>query len=99
VSPKTIEPHPLSAPGDFYVQNGERTACGVPEHVAPDLIAHTDERFWHCYWKKQPQTEFELEQAFKIFDGQEFGCHRYASTDTKIQERIGVNNCDHPVIR
>ena len=91
------ERYPLSAPGDFYVERDQCAGCGVPEAVAPDLITHIEEPY-HCYWKKQPKTDFELEQAFKIFDGQELGCHRYAGTDPKIQARIGVNSCDHPTI-
>ncbi|HYX53479.1 MAG TPA: hypothetical protein VE783_08500, partial [Candidatus Limnocylindrales bacterium] len=36
-------PHPKNAPGDFYVQYGECTACGAPEPVAPDLIGWDDD--------------------------------------------------------
>ena len=88
---------PRSAPGDFYVENHCCIFCGVPQVAAPDLIGWTDERNAQCYWKKQPETGQELEQAFAVFDGQELGCHRYGGSDPKIQTRIGTENCDHPV--
>jgi hypothetical protein len=50
-----------------------------------------------CFWKKQPETESELQQAFAIFDKQELGCHRYAGLDPDIQARVGAGNCDRPV--
>ena len=90
-----FERHPLSVPGDFYVVRGECIACGVPEAVAPDLMAHTqDDGHYHCYWKKQPETPVELERAFAVFDDQEAGCHRYAGDDPEIQSRVGLENCD-----
>jgi hypothetical protein len=86
---------PVSAQGDFYVEAGCCAACGVPEAVAPDLIGRTDDRYYfHCYWKKQPETADELQRAFAIFDGQELGCHRYRGHDQEIQLRVGYENCD-----
>jgi len=93
------ERHPLSVVADLYVKKRCCTACGVPDVTAPDLIGWTDEKVSHCYWRRQPETEAELEQAFKLLDHQELGCHRYAGTDPKIQARIGRESCDHPVIR
>ena len=94
-SPKLV-PEPTSVPGDFYVENQCCTSCGVPQAVAPDLVGWVDEEKSHCFWKKQPETQAELEHAFAIFDGQELGCHRYASYDPAIQTRIGIENCDYP---
>jgi len=87
---------PKSAPGDFYVESSCCTACGVPQSVAPDLVGWTEEPFVSCYWKKQPENSYELNQAFKIFDGQELDCHRYAGHDPAIQQRIGYTNSDFP---
>ena len=47
--------HPQSAPGDFYVVNGECINCGAPHAVAPDLIGWADSGDSHCIWKKQPE--------------------------------------------
>jgi 4Fe-4S single cluster protein len=72
--------HPQSAPGDFYVANGECTSCGAPHAVAPDLIGWNDSGMGHCVWK-QPETEAEPEQAFAAFEACCVGCYRYAGSD------------------
>jgi hypothetical protein len=96
---KRYEPEPTSAPGDFYVENNCCITCGVPQAAAPDLVGWVDGDVSHCFWKKQPTTHEEMQQAFAVFDGQELGCHRYAGLDPKIQARIGIENCDNPIIR
>jgi hypothetical protein len=90
-------PHPKSAPGDFYVENGQCLACGVPHVVAPDLVGWTDEKVQHCFWKKQPKTPTELERAIAVLEAQEFGCHRYAGTDPAILNRVLSTYCDYPM--
>jgi hypothetical protein len=90
-------PKSSSAVGDFYVEDNCCITCGVPQAVAPDLVGWTNEGMSQCYWKKQPQTQEELRQAFAIFSGQEVGCHRYSGRDPEIQAQIGLENCDHPV--
>jgi len=72
--------HRQSAGGDFYVENKCCTACGVPESIAPELIGSTQEKYWHCYWKRQPLNADEVEKAVKILNTQELGCHRYGGT-------------------
>lgn len=90
-------PHPKSAPGDFYVVNGECLACGVPHVVAPDLVGWADEKVTHCLWKKQPETPAELERAFAVLEAQELECHRYAGTDPAILNRVLSTYCDYPL--
>ena len=80
-------PRPKSAPGDFYVVKGECLACGVPQVVAPDLVGWTGEKIPHCCWKKQPETQEELERAIAVLETQELECHRYAGTDPAILRR------------
>ena len=94
---KLYESEPSSAPGDFYVENHCCTSCGVAQVVAPDLVGWVDANLSHCYWKKQPTTAEEMQQAFAIFDGQELGCHRYAGRDPDIQARVGSGQCDYPM--
>jgi hypothetical protein len=96
VLPPRFTPHPKSAPGDFYVVSGECLACGIPHVIAPDLIAWTGEGVPHCCWKKQPETQAELEQAIAVFEAQELDCHRYAGTDPVILDRILSTYCDYP---
>src|SRR5258708_1184507 len=89
-------PHPKSVPGDFYVEKGQCLACGVPHVVAPDLVGWTDEKFPHCFWKKQPGTPAELERAITVLEVQELECHRYAGTDPAILDRVLSVYCDYP---
>lgn len=90
-------PHPQSAPGDFYVEQGQCLACGIPHVVAPRLMGWTDEKHPHCIWKKQPETREEIEQAITVFEVQELDCHRYAGTDPMILNRILSTACDYPL--
>jgi hypothetical protein len=90
---------PKSAAGDFYVLSDCCVTCGVPQVAAPDLVEWTNDPYPVCYWKKQPGTAQEIEQAITVFDAQEFNCHRYRGRDPEIQKRIGVENCDFPVIQ
>ncbi len=98
---RKFESHPKSAPGDFYVINGECIICGAPHLVAPDLIGWSanpgsiDPRYLHCIWKKQPETELEMVQAFNAFAACCVGCYRYAGNDPAVMERIGPEHCDH----
>jgi len=97
--PHRFKSHPQSAPGDFYVVNGECISCGAPHAVAPDLIGWakvSPGEIDHCIWKKQPETEDEIEHAIMAFEALEVGCYRYAGTDRKIIKRIGREYCDNP---
>src|SRR5882762_1869586 len=73
---------------DFYVQPGCCTSCGVPQSVAPDLVGWTNENHPQCYWIKQPENAAELNQAIKLFQTQELGCHRYSGNDPAV-----LQNC------
>jgi hypothetical protein len=94
--PKRYVPEPTSAPGDFYIVNGECISCGVPQHEAPDLVDWTADGS-HCHWKKQPETPGELRRALAVFDAQCCGAHRYAGHDPDIQRRVGSEQCDYPL--
>jgi hypothetical protein len=88
--------HPKSVLGDFYVENDQCLCCGVPHVIAPTLIGWVDEERSHCYWKKQPETPQELEQAIRVLEAQELGCHRYAGSEPGILARVLSTYCDHP---
>ena len=95
------DPHPQSAPGDFYVEDEACISCGAPHAVAPDLIGwsvddETGTNGAHCIWKKQPQTPEEFEQAFAAFDASCIGAYRYAGDNPAVRDRIGSLYCDHP---
>ena len=87
-------PHPHSAPGDFYVVNGECVTCGAPHAVAPDLVGWASPSKEHCVWTKQPGTPEEFDQAIAVLAVQDLGCHRYAGTDPAVLSRISPEYCD-----
>ena len=90
-----FEAHPESAPGSFYVVNGECLACGMPHVVAPDLVGWAEGNRYHCVWKKQPHTPAEIERAIAVLESQDLECHRYAGTDPEILRRAPSNCCDN----
>jgi hypothetical protein len=87
--------HPQSAPGDFYVVNGECTACGAPHPVAPNLIGWADGVDGaHCIWKRQPQTPEEVQEAIDVVLVYEVACHRYGGSDKEVIKTLGADYCD-----
>lgn len=88
-SPYCEDRHPKNARGPFYVVHGWCMACGYPQVLAPDLIAPVeDQRDHHCYFKKQPETPQEIEQAIKALVGSCCGAFRYAGSDEAIRKRL-----------
>ena len=97
MSTRKFKAHPQSAPGDFYVVNGECITCGAPHAVAPNLVGWAENaEFEHCIWKRQPQTQEEIEEAISAILVSEVGCHRYAGNDPGILDRLGSTYCDAP---
>lgn len=89
---KPTEAHPKNAPGPFYVVNTECMACGYPHTLAPDLMAwetDADGHPSHCYFKKQPEDEYELTQAIRAIHGSCCGALCYGGSDPAIRRRIG----------
>lgn len=89
--------HPLNAPGPFYASDGDCISCGAPEAEAPTLIASDDAG---CYFKRQPETADEVNQALSAMF---VGCvkaHRYAGEDKPMLKRLAemdlADCCDHP---
>jgi len=77
--------YPLNK-GDFYIRNGECITCGAPQAEAPDIIEHGLDG--HCYFKKQPQTETELDQAINAMMVSCISALRYGGTEEKILKRL-----------
>jgi hypothetical protein len=91
LSPSLIHPHPMNAPGDFYVENTECIACEYPHSLAPDLMEwerDAEGRESHCYFKKQPQNPLKMEQAVKAVNGSCCGALCYSGSDREILKRI-----------
>ena len=53
---------PLNAPGPFFTEKDCCISCMAPEAEAPDLMAF-DEVNGSCYFRRQPVTPDEVEQA------------------------------------
>lgn len=79
----------MNAAGAFYVVNGECISCLLPEGEAPELMGMGD----HCYFKRQPATSAEVENAIKAVTVSCCNALRYAGTDNSIILRLKQLNC------
>jgi 4Fe-4S single cluster domain of Ferredoxin I len=86
------ERYPENAPGPFYVEADLCILCGIPAAVAPDLVGMNEK---HCYFKKQPSTEAELEHAVEAVNSCCCGAYRYSGEDRDVIARLDSSACDH----
>jgi hypothetical protein len=85
-STEARKPHPKNAPGPFFVEDGLCMICGVPELEAPDLMTGSEEG--HCYFRKQPTTPEELEQAIAAVAICCCGAVQYGGSDPAVIARL-----------
>ncbi len=85
-----MQPHRLNVLGDFYVVADCCTACGVPRTEAPNLFGMTTEPHDHCYVKRQPQSEDELNQMLSAICCAELACIRYRGNNAAIITRLSA---------
>ena len=85
-----VKPHPLNAIGDFYVEDGCCTACDVPQTEAPELFGMTTDPHYHCYVKRQPQSDTEHEQMLSAILCAELQCIHYRGNDRAIISRLSA---------
>lgn len=84
----------LNVVGDFYVEHGCCTFCGVPAATAPELFGGFErdgtvsEDVEQCWVKKQPSTGDELAAMIETVKRQELGCIRYCGSDADIRQRL-----------
>ena len=88
--------------GDFYACGGNQgcMSCGLPEHVAPDLLAKWDDTNTaaETFFVKQPASADEVERACDAIEVCCIGALRYGGTDPRIIARISRDKpdcCDH----
>ena len=81
----------LNAPGDFFIEDGECLACTLPISKSPNLIGEDD---FHCYFKKQPKSDEEIEDAIFAMEVSCCGAVRYKGKDTNIIEKIKAKNLE-----
>lgn len=84
----TPERYSENAQGDFYVENDVCIKCGAPQVEAPDLIDHSKLEYGHCYFKKQPKTEDEIERAIQAIAVSCISGLRYGGTNENILRRL-----------
>jgi hypothetical protein len=83
--------HAKNAAGPFYVVNTECMTCGYPHALAPDLMEwekDSEGHECHCYFKRQPGSSQEIEQAVNAINGSCCGALRYSGSDPEIIKRI-----------
>src|SRR4051812_40044837 len=90
---------PDNAPGDFYVEAGLCTRCCLIHGEAPNLFNDPDKPFEECFFRRQPQTPEEIEQAISAISVSEMGALRYGGSDpdiiAKLRARQCARACDH----
>jgi len=95
MSPNERERYVLNAKGDFYVENGICLCCMIPENEAPELMDFNKTEM-HCYFKRQPLTDQELEHAIAAVAASEIQGLRYAGNDKYVLNRLvalGAADC------
>lgn len=76
--------------------------CGYPHVLALDLIAwdtDTEGCESHCYFKKQPETPQEIDQAVDAINGSCCGAVRYAGSDPEIIQKLKDVGCEDAIDR
>src|SRR5688500_2202951 len=90
---------PENAPGDFYVVAGSCTRCCLVHGEAPELLNDPAQPFNECYFRRQPQTPAEVEQAISAICVSEMEALRYGGTDESIIQKLrgqhAAARCDH----
>ena len=86
--------YPENAPGHFYVEADLCILCGTPAAVAPDLVEMNEN---HCYFKKQPSTQAEIEHAINAVNSCCCGAYRYRGADRAVIARLDVQAWDKPL--
>ena len=91
-----IVPYPRNAPGPFYVEDQLCTCCEAPYLEAPTLMEADDEKgsYPHCYFKRQPETPEETEQAIMACVVSCVGAVRYGGHDPEILKRFRQLHCE-----
>jgi hypothetical protein len=85
------EPYPENIDGDFYVENGCCTVCGVPTVKAPGLFTYAvgdDGEPDHCYVSKQPSDATEMKEMISAIRCAELRCIHYRGDDPTILKRL-----------
>lgn len=91
--PLERKPYPLNAAGPFYSVEDGCITCLAPQCAAPNLIGLYDDPSGtnarsHCFFKKQPQTQEEVDEAISAMAVSCVENLRYGGTDPVILNRL-----------
>ncbi|MBA3533838.1 MAG: ferredoxin [Ardenticatenales bacterium] len=86
------KPHALNVDGPFYSVDQGCAFCGAPHVAAPDLMGWEEKEEYsypiHCFFKRQPETPEEIEQAIQAMDWSCVQNLRYRGTTPDILEKL-----------
>lgn len=68
--------------------DGVCITCGAPEAEAPDLIEHQKSEYGHCYFKKHPEREDEVNRAINAVAVSCIAGLRYTGADENILMKL-----------
>lgn len=91
--------YPLNVEGDFYVEDEMCICCGAPEMEAPELMSMDyAEEGLHCYFKKQPTNQEQVQQAINAITASCCAALRYSGNNPIILNKLVQlgerNQCD-----
>ena len=89
--------HPLNVLGDFYVEDGCCTRCGIPDIFAPSLFGGIGPTEPHCWIKQQPQTHAEINSMIDTMAHQELDCIRYSGSEPKVSSMLIKAGCSEMI--
>jgi hypothetical protein len=105
---KDFHIHPLRFPknvdGPFYTLGGQRDdgswcgecmSCGVPEDIAPSLLAPLSDGNCDTYFIRQPETEEEIDMACNAIKSCCVSALRYGGNDPEILAKLTEEDCDN----
>jgi len=84
---------PENVPGDFYVVGGICLQCCIVHKCAPGLMNDLKQPFEECFFRRQPQTPGEIEQAIAAIEVSEVSALRYGGNDPGIISRLKAREC------
>jgi hypothetical protein len=79
-----------SARGGFHVKEGCCISCGVPQAIAPEVVAWTEGGLPSCYWIWRAGTAEGVGRAIRIIRERDLGWHRDSGNDPTILRADGA---------
>lgn len=94
--PTPPERYHLNVVGDFFVEDGCCTMCGIPQQFAPGLFQDDE---LQCYVAKQPESPEDMQAMYKVLESNDLGCVHYAGRDPAVLAKLEAIALAYPVVR